>query len=324
MAATPPRRPKSKKGPTAGTGGYGRKKLEGKGPTPRAEERPHHPAARRAAKATGRSGGPRQQKPSTRDTFEVLVGRNPVLEALRARVPATALYVAQGMDLDDRVTESVRIAADRGISILEMSRHELDRMTNGALHQGLGIQVPPYEYAQAEDLLDRVTESTGTPLFIALDGVTDPRNLGAVVRSASAFGADGVLLPERRSATMTATAWRTSAGTAARLPIARVTNLVRTLTAYRKRGLMVVGLAAEGDVSLDDLDVALDPLVLVIGSEGRGLSRLVGETCDLTASIPMQGGAESLNASVAAAVALAEVARRRRQGNRPRRSGAGG
>ncbi len=309
-----PRRPRSKKGPSAGSGGYRRKKLEGKGPTPKAEERPHHPAARRAAKTgAARPGGTRQQKPSARDSFEVLVGRNPVLEALRAQVPATALYVAQGMDLDDRVTESVRIAADRGISILEMSRHELDRMTNGALHQGLGIQVPPYTYAHADDLLERAVDSPGAPLIVALDGVTDPRNLGAVVRSASAFGADGVLLPERRSATMTATAWRTSAGTAARLPIARVTNLVRTLTAYRKGGLTVLGLAADGDVSLDDLEVALDPLVLVIGSEGRGLSRLVGETCDLTASIPMQGGTESLNASVAAAVALAEVARRRRQ-----------
>jgi 23S rRNA (guanosine2251-2'-O)-methyltransferase len=229
-------------------------------------------------------------------------------------VPATALYVAQGMDLDDRVTEAVRIAADRGISILEMSRHELDRMTNGALHQGLGIQVPPFTYAHADDLLERALDSGRPPLVVALDGVTDPRNLGAVVRSAAAFGAHGVLLPERRSAAMTATAWRTSAGTAARLPIARVTNLVRTLSAYRKAGLTVVGLAADADISLDHLEVAVDPLVLVIGSEGRGLSRLVGETCDLTASIPMPGEAESLNASVAAAVALAEVARRRRQG----------
>ncbi|PZS26188.1 MAG: 23S rRNA (guanosine(2251)-2'-O)-methyltransferase RlmB [Pseudonocardiales bacterium] len=312
-----PRRPKSKKGPSAGTGGYGRKKLEGKGPTPRAEERPHHPAARRAKSAAksgaARSGGgTRQNKPANRDSTEVLVGRNPVVEALRAGVPATALYVAQGLDLDDRVTESIRIAGDRGIAILEVSRHELDRMTGGALHQGLGIQVPPYSYAHPDDVLADALDSGRAPLVVALDGLTDPRNLGAVVRSAAAFGAHAVLLPERRSATMTATAWRTSAGTAARLPVARVTNLVRTLTAYRKAGLTVVGLAAAGVVTLDDLEVAVDPLVLVIGSEGRGLSRLVGETCDLTVSIPMFGAAESLNASVAAAVALAEVARRRR------------
>ncbi|MDP9241385.1 MAG: 23S rRNA (guanosine(2251)-2'-O)-methyltransferase RlmB [Actinomycetota bacterium] len=317
-----PRRPKSKKGPTAGTGGYGRKKLEGKGPTPRAEERTYHPAARRAksaAKASGKSGagrsggGARQKKPADRDSTEVLVGRNPVVEALRAGVPATALYVAQGLDLDDRVTESIRIAGDKGIAILEVTRHELDRMTGGALHQGLGIQVPPYSYAHPDDVLADALDSGRAPLVVALDGLTDPRNLGAVVRSAAAFGAHGVLLPERRSATMTATAWRTSAGTAARLPVARVTNLVRTLTAYRKAGLTVVGLAADGAVTLDDLEVAVDPLVLVVGSEGRGLSRLVGETCDLTVSIPMFGAAESLNASVAAAVALAEVARRRRR-----------
>jgi len=309
---TPFRRSRSKKGPTAGTGGYGRRRLEGKGPTPRAEERTGHPAQRRAKTTAKQAGPPRQKRPSTRDTAEVLVGRNPVVEALRARVPATALYVAQGMDLDDRVTECIRIAGDRGISILEVSRHELDRMTAGAMHQGLGIQVPPYSYAHADDVLATAIDSGRQPLVVALDGVTDPRNLGAVVRSAAAFGAHGVLLPQRRSASMTATAWRTSAGTAARLPIARVTNLVRTLTAYKKAGLTVVGLAADGDCTLDDLEVAVDPLLLVVGSEGRGLSRLVGDTCDLAVSIPMLGETESLNASVAAAVALAEVARRRR------------
>ncbi len=309
---TPSRRPRAKKGPTAGTGGYGRRKLEGKGPTPRAEERKGHPAQRRAKVSAKQPGSSRPKRQASRETAEVLVGRNPVVEALRARVPATALYVAQGMDLDDRVTESIRIAGDRGISILEVSRHELDRMTNGALHQGLGIQVPPYSYAHADDVLAAAIDSGQPPLIVALDGVTDPRNLGAVVRSAAAFGAHGVLLPERRSASMTATAWRTSAGAAARLPIARVTNLVRTLVAYKKAGLTVIGLDADGGPTLDELEVAVDPLLLVIGSEGRGLSRLVGDTCDLTVSIPMVGGTESLNASVAAAVALAEVARRRR------------
>lgn len=312
-----PRRPRSKKGPTAGTGGHGRKKLEGRGPTPRAEERTGHKAARRSAPSSSggakRSAGPRSKRPAARDTPEVLVGRNPVVEALRARVPATVLYVASGLEADDRVTEAIRIAGDRGISILEVSRHELDRMTGGAMHQGVGIAVPPYSYTHPDDLLARALDSGQAPLLIALDGVTDPRNLGAVVRSATAFGAHGVLLPERRAAGMTATAWRTSAGTAARLPVARATNLVRTLSAYRKAGLTVVGLATGGEVTLDRLEVAVDPLVLVVGSEGGGLSRLVGETCDLTVSIPMAGRAESLNASVAAAVALAEVARRRRK-----------
>jgi 23S rRNA (guanosine2251-2'-O)-methyltransferase len=242
----------------------------------------------------------------------LLVGRNPVVEALRAAVPATALYLAQGMDADDRTTEAVRLAGGRGVPILEVGRPELDRMTGGMLHQGLGLQVPPYSYTHPDDLLARALESPSAPLVVALDGVTDPRNLGAVVRSAAAFGADGVLVPERRAAGMTAAAWRTSAGAAARLRVARVTNLVRALRAYRQAGLFVVGLDADGEVPLDDLEVAVDPLLVVVGSEGRGLSRLVRETCDLTVSIPMTAATESLNASVAAAVALAEVARRRR------------
>jgi 23S rRNA (guanosine2251-2'-O)-methyltransferase len=185
-------------------------------------------------------------------------------------------------------------------------------MTGGVPHQGVGLQVPPYSYAHPDDVLARALEAPEPPLVVALDGVTDPRNLGAVVRSAAAFGAHGVLVPERRAAGVTAAAWRTSAGAAARLPIARVTNLVRAMRAYRQAGLFVAGLDADGEVSLDDLEVAVDPLLLVVGSEGRGLSRLTRDTCDLTVAIPMTAATESLNASVAAAVALAEVARRRR------------
>ena len=133
-------------------------------------------------------------------------------------VPATALYVAQGIDIDDRITEIVRTAGDRGIPILEISRNELDRMTGGVLHQGVGLQVPPFAYETFDDLLAASLEQTA-PLLVALDGVTDPRNLGAVIRSVAAFGAHGVFIPERRAAGITATAWRTSAGAAARVPV---------------------------------------------------------------------------------------------------------
>jgi 23S rRNA (guanosine2251-2'-O)-methyltransferase len=306
------RNPGSKKGAVVGSGGQRRRGLKGKGPTPPAELRPGHPAQRKAT-AAERTAGRRR---STVDAPELLVGRNPVAEALRAQVPANALYVAQGIDLDERVAEAVKLAGARGIAILEVSRPELDRRTRGVLHQGIALQVPPFSYADPADLLHGAQEWPDPPLLVALDGVTDPRNLGAVVRSAAAFGAQGVVLPERRAAGMTATAWRTSAGAAARLPVARATNLVRTLTAYRKEGLTTVGLAADGPTPLDELEVAVDPLVLVVGSEGRGLSRLVGETCDLLVSIPMTSATESLNASVAAAVALAEVARRRRAARR--------
>jgi len=311
----------TKKGAVVGSGGQRRKQLKGKGPTPPAEQRTKHPAAKKAAAARKAAAASSRQSPRTtpgrrgpvaKDAPELLVGRNPVAEALRAEIPATALYVATGLATDDRVTDSVAMAADRGLAIMEVSRHELDRMTGGVLHQGIGLSVPPYQYHELTDVLAAAAESGTTPLLVALDGVTDPRNLGAVVRSAAAFGAHGVLLPERRAAGMTATAWRTSAGAAARLPVAKVTNLVRALKACQQEGYLVAGLDADGDTTLDDLEAAVEPLVVVVGSEGRGLSRLVGEACDLRVSIPMTTVTESLNASVAAAVTLAEVARRRR------------
>lgn len=309
--ATSPR-----KGATVGTGGHRRARLEGRGPTPPAEQRPGHPAARRAAAADRRAAGGRPQ-PARRasrpgqEQPETIAGRNAVVEALRVGVPATALYVALTIDSDERVAEAVTIAGRLGIPLLEAGRGELDRLTSGAVHQGLALQVPPYDYAHPDDLLARALEATGPALIVALDGITDPRNLGAIVRSAAAFGAQGLLVPERRAAGLTAAAWKASAGAAARLPVARATNLTRTLTSYAEAGLVVVGLAAEGELALDQLEAAVDPLVLVVGSEGRGLSRLVGERCDLTVRIPMLGGAESLNAGVAAGVALYEIARRR-------------
>jgi 23S rRNA (guanosine2251-2'-O)-methyltransferase len=307
---------KQKKGATVGSGGKRSRGLAGKGPTPKATERTGHPAARRAAAAERRaeaSSGRRRGAPGkSSDAPELLVGRNPVAEALRAEIPANALYVAVGIEADERVTEAIRLAGDRGLPILEVTKAEIDRRTGGILHQGLALQVPAFQYDELPDLLDVVSQATTTPLLVALDGVTDPRNLGAIIRSAVAFGAQGVIVPTRRSAGVTATAWRTSAGTAARIPVAQVTNLVRALKDCQKAGLQIAGLDADGDTMLDDLPFATDPMVIVVGSEGRGLSRLVGETCDVTVSIPMSGRAESLNASVAAAVTLAEVARRRR------------
>lgn len=298
----------SKKGMTVGSGGQRRKGLKGKGPTPKAEERTSHPAARRARAA--KKAAERPASRSRKDGREVLVGRNPVVEALRAGVPASALYVQQYIDTDDRVREALTTAADSGMPLLEVTRNELDRMSGGAAHQGLLLTVPPYDYLDPSDLLGVAMDSGTAPLIVALDGVTDPRNLGAIVRSAAAFGAHGVVIPERRAAGVTGSAWKTSAGTLAHLPVARAVNLTRTLTAYAKAGCTILGLAADGDMELTAMpaDVARDPLVLVIGGEGRGLGRLVGETCDHLVSIPMSGGTESLNASVAAGVALYAVA----------------
>jgi 23S rRNA (guanosine2251-2'-O)-methyltransferase len=308
------RRMSGKKGAQVGSGGKRRRGLEGKGPTPPAEMRKGHPKQRAAqAKARRAQGGrPQQRRGSGRSASELVVGRNPVVEALREGVPASTLYVQQFIDNDERVREALRLATERGgINLMEAPRPELDRMTNGLNHQGLVLQVPPYEYAHPEDLIDAAHDADEDPLIVALDGVTDPRNLGAVVRSVSAFGGHGVVVPERRAAGMTAGAWKTSAGTAARTPVARATNLTRALETYQKAGITVVGLAADGDTELGDLDALDGPVVIVVGSEGKGLSRLVGETCDIRVRIPMPGGAESLNAGVAAGIVLYEAARRR-------------
>ncbi|MDT0405184.1 MULTISPECIES: 23S rRNA (guanosine(2251)-2'-O)-methyltransferase RlmB [Streptomyces] len=308
------RRMSGKKGAQVGSGGQRRRGLEGKGPTPPAEMRKGH-AKQRAAQAKVRraqGGRPQQRRGGGRSTSELVVGRNPVVEALREGVPATMLYVQQFIDNDERVREALQLAAERGgINLMEAPRPELDRMTNGLNHQGLVLQVPPYEYAHPEDLVAGAHDEGEDPLIVALDGVTDPRNLGAVVRSVSAFGGHGVVVPERRAAGMTAGAWKTSAGAAARTPVARATNLTRALEAYKKAGITVVGLAADGEAEIGELAALDGPVVIVVGSEGKGLSRLVGETCDHRVRIPMPGGAESLNAGVAAGIVLYEAARRR-------------
>jgi 23S rRNA (guanosine2251-2'-O)-methyltransferase len=296
--------------PTAGSGGRVKRGLEGRGPTPKAKDREGHIAYKRKKRAE--KAAPRR-RPAVRrgGDSEWVAGRNSVVEALRAHMPVSAVYVAEGAERDGRLREVFRVAADRGISLLEVSRGELDRLTDGAVHQGLAARVPAYEYAHPDDLLARAESFGEPPLIVALDSVTDPRNLGAVVRSAAGFGAHGVLVPERRSAGMTASAWKTSAGAAARLPVAQATNLVRQLKAYQEAGCMVVGLAADGEVSLPDLDLADGPLVVVVGSEGDGLSRLVAETCDQLVAIPMATDLESLNAGVAASVTLYSIAQAR-------------
>jgi 23S rRNA (guanosine2251-2'-O)-methyltransferase len=319
--------------PRPGTGGYRRDKLEGKGPTPPAHLRPGHPANRAAAKAAkdaGRPGQPQRgnergtdgrnrsessyESPAVRGSGEgpeMVAGRNSVVESLRAGIPAMALYVAGRAQEDERVAESVQLAADAGIAVLESGVPELDRLTGGAIHQGVALRVRPYEYAHPEDFYRR----GATPLIVALDGVTDPRNLGAVVRSAAAFGATGVVVPSRRSAGVTAGAWKASAGALARLPVAQAVNLTRALEGYKKAGFFVAGLDAEGTTGLRDLSIADGAMVLVVGSEGRGLSRVVAGACDMLVSIPMASGNESLNAGIAASIALYEIAGvRARQG----------
>ncbi len=288
----------AKKKPTVGTGGHGRRKLAGKGPTPKAEDRPNH----KAYKA--------KQRPQTRQkrqapTNDVVSGKNSVLESLRAKIPAKALMIANQLEMDDRMKEIISIVNARSIPITELTKPELSRLAGfDSVHQGVVLQVPPYNYANPNDLI------TGTkPLIIACDGITDPRNLGAIIRSAAAFGASGVVIPSRRSVGMTPAAWKTSAGAAARLPVAMAANLNAALKEFQKQGLFVVGLDGEGDVSLPDLELADQPLVVVVGAEGKGISQLVRKSCDQIVSIPISSQVESLNASVAASLALYEISK---------------
>lgn len=310
------RKPGSKKGATVGSGGQRRRGLEGKGPTPKAEDRPYHAAHKRkaAAERAGKKGGGSRsgvRSSAGEKGHEVIGGRNSVVEALRADIPATTVYFATGVDGDDRTREIRKTIAERAIPLLDVTRAELDRLTDGGVHQGVALQVPAYSYAQPLDLLD--VESIGPPLLVALDGITDPRNLGAALRSAGAFGVDGVIVPQRRAAGVTASAWKVSAGAAARVPVARATNLVRALEDFKEAGCFVVGLEGEADTAIGDLELATEPLVLVLGSEGKGLSRLVRERCDLLTSIPIASSTESLNAGTAIGIALYEVDRLRRR-----------
>ena len=385
---------KSKKGGKVGSGGNNKQRLEGRGPTPKAEDRKNHKAFKakqaaerkaaalgikvvgkgagnsatarkfaseldpkiassRTGKAAPRAGAPRagadragargtagtrdgarrgeflapgqrtagaagaakragQRVAKAENASEVLSGRNSVLEALRSKVPSTALFIATRIEMDERVKESIKIAAARGIPVTELTRPEIDRMTGfDSVHQGIALQVPPYKYQHPMELLDLILSRGQKPLLVALDGITDPRNLGAIIRSVAAFGGQGVILPQRRSTGVTASAWKTSAGAAARIPVALAANLNATLKDLKKRGCFIVGLDGGGDMSLPEFSLGTEPLVLVVGSEGKGLSRLVTENCDAVVSIPISGDTESLNAGIAASVTLYEVSKRR-------------
>ena len=327
----------SKKPRTVGTGGKNKRRLEGKGPTPKAADREGHVAKRRAdakersasdASSSGRSGGSSsagrsasasgsasagrsgsgsasrgRRSGASAAANELVLGRNQVLEALVANVPCKSLHVQRGIDADPRVKQAMSIAATNGLPIKEHSKSDLDAMADGVVHQGIALTTAPYEYSDLSDILGLGTDRRPA-LLIALDGVTDTRNLGAIARSAAAFGGTGLIIPSRRSATVNAAAWRTSAGALAHIPVAMVTNLTRALVDAQKAGFTVVGLAGEGASSLDSLDIGNEPVVLVVGSEGKGLGRLVSDTCDYLASIPIDSRIESLNASVAASIAM--------------------
>jgi 23S rRNA (guanosine2251-2'-O)-methyltransferase len=314
LMAKPDRKPPKK----------GKRSLRGKGPTPRAEDRPYHKKykskeenqrkrterKRIDAKRSDRhrKNNQRDYRREPRDHVDTVAGRNAVVEALRAGIPAKELVVAVGVDVDERLNESIRLSQKMGIGIREVERRQIENMTGIANHQGVALIVKPFQYSSQKEIFARAKEPA---LFIAVDGVTDPRNIGAIARSAAAFSADGLLIPERRNASLTAAAWKTSAGAAARLPIAQITNLSRSIDDAKAYGCFVVGLDGDADTTVDAMEIADQPLYVIVGSEGKGLSRLVREKCDLLISIPMSSAVESLNASVAMSIALYAIDRKR-------------
>ena len=309
LMAKPDRKPPKK----------GKRLLRGKGPTPRAEDRPYHKKFKskeenqrkrteRKRIDAKRSDRKRDYRREPKDHVDTVAGRNAVVEALRAGIPAKELVVAVGVDVDERLNESIRLSQKMGIGIREVERRQIENMTGIANHQGVALIVKPFQYSSQKEIFARAKEPA---LFIAVDGVTDPRNIGAIARSAAAFSADGLLIPERRNASLTAAAWKTSAGAAARLPIAQITNLARSIEDAKAFGCFIVGLDGDADTTVDSMEIADQPLYVIVGSEGKGLSRLVREKCDLLISIPMSSAVESLNASVAMSIALYAIDRKR-------------
>ena len=239
---------------------------------------------------------------------DAVAGKNSVVEALRAKIPAKELVVAIKVELDEKISEAIRLAKNSDLPIKELPRRALDELTGSANHQGIALVIKPFNYSEFDQIIAKAKKPM---MLIGLDGITDPHNLGAVVRSAAAFGADGVVIPERRNAAMTGSAWKATAGAAARMPIAQVTNLVRSIEDAKKAGCFVIGLDAEGDSELSKMNLAKESIYIIVGSEGKGLSRLVREKCDLVVSIAMQSNVESLNASVATAITMHWVATER-------------
>lgn len=310
-------KPKGKKGPTKGTGGHSRRALRGKGPTPKAEDRTYHVAYKRKLEREAAAQKRAQAEAHRKRTsikiapeHELIVGRNAVFEAVDAGIGIERVFLA-GNPTDERIARVLRTATALGAPLLEVTKLDLQNASGETAHQGIGIEVPQYDYCGALDLIQRAEDAGTKPLIIALDQVTDPHNLGAVLRSGGAFGATGVLITERRSASVNAAVWKVSAGAVSRVPVARETNLVQAIKALKAAGCFVVGLDGEGEVELRDLDLATEPLVIVTGAEGKGLSRLVRATCDQIVAIPIASSVESLNAAVATGITLYEVAQKR-------------
>lgn len=239
----------------------------------------------------------------------IIEGRNAVIEALRSETAIDKIYLAKG-ETDKTLGHIASKARAAGIVVVEADRRKLDNMSRTHAHQGVIALAAVREYATVEDILAVAAERNEAPLLVICDEISDPHNLGAIIRTAECAGAHGVIIPKRRSAGLTAIVAKTSAGAVSYLPVARVANLSATIKELKKQGVWVFGTAADASANLYDADLK-SAAAIVIGSEGDGMSRLVAENCDFLVSIPMKGRISSLNASAAASVLLYEAVRQR-------------
>ena len=251
----------------------------------------------------------RRSAPIEAENDGVIEGRNAVIEALRAGTAIDKIYLMKG-ESDSALGHIASAAREKGIVVVDADRRKLDAMSRTHAHQGVIALAAVREYASVDDILNAAREKGENPLIVVCDELSDPHNLGAVIRTADAAGAHGVIIPKRRSAGLTAVVGKTSAGAVAHVPVARVPNLPALLKELKEAGVWVFGTAADGTTPLYQADLK-GPAAIVIGSEGTGMGRLVAENCDFTVSIPMFGKINSLNASAAAAVLLYEAVRQR-------------
>ncbi len=275
----------------------------GNGNEHRADKRDRRRAAADAARAA-LSPGPGR---------ELLHGRRPVLEALRAGRGIDRIFVASGAGERGALADLLNLAKVKRVPVQTIARQAIDAEVGEGVHQGVAAVVAPLASVELDQLLAAPLSDPNAepPFLLALDSVTDPHNLGALVRSADAAGAHGVVVPQHRSAPLSPTAVKSSAGALEHVPVAEVVNLVRALDKLRDAGVWCIGLAEDAEASLFDVNLADEPVCIVVGGEGAGLHRLVRQACDVVVSIPMAGRVESLNASVAGAIALFEIRRRR-------------
>ncbi len=241
---------------------------------------------------------------------QIVIGRNPVCEALRAGRAINKIYLARGMK-SAATADIINLAREKQVPVQNVDKQFLDRLAPGTVHQGVIAQAAPYAYVELEDILAAVKDAD--PLLVLLDEVTDPHNLGAVIRSADAAGAHGVIIPRRRAAAVTSVVVKSSAGAVEFLPVARVGNIARTIELLKERGIWVVGAHPDAPQLVWDAPLT-GPLAIVIGGEDKGLGRLVREKCDMLVKLPMAGRVNSLNASVAAALVLFDAVRQRSRG----------